>query len=210
MNDTSATKSTCIVIIITAVCAILFLVIILSPLGAIGLEGLSVKIQINNPYVDNNFRDWHSVFITETKNVYIPNGWVLKEDNKLYTILDENGEIWGYGALFGSKDERFENYTTLIKEVSLANPEKLSIDPFVQFKMMDGSDIDEIIIQEESGTKNIYCIQLLIDAEVTFTWFLTEDISASETQYDIAEAFVYSFAFEKDRERQGTVPRPDS
>lgn len=191
------TKKYVPVLIIVAVILQLLALVLSLPFLAIGCEGTFTKLRIHNSYVNKHYRNWECVSIQGFDGFRIPEHWSVAEDDGLYTIYDAAGTPWAYGAAFGTERDCFVDYKELISKAYSLDISKLEIDPFTQFAMMDGSDIDLVIVQEPNNIKNIYCIQMLESAQTTFVWFLTTDISADPEQYDIAEAIVYSYAFGK-------------
>ena len=191
---TFSKKHIVILVSVITLCALIFLVLI-APFAAIGFEWFFVKLDIDNPYVDSHFSGWKTAYIPELGALYIPAEWTLQDRDNVYCIEDESGQLWAFGAIFGSEQDPFFSYEDLIFEMSSAKITTLQIEPFPTFSMMDGSDIDKIIAQNESSANVYYCLQLLKDAETEFAWFISSDLSENEDQYNIAEAIVYSYAF---------------
>ena len=125
----------------------------------------------------------------------------MQKNDNVYWITNDLGEVWAFGTAFGTEEDCFDNYEDLIATVQNVKTVEIEIDPFNRFTMMDGSDIDLIHVQEGTSTSTYFCIQLLEDAQKEIVWMVRPDITLDETQYDIAEAIIYSFAFEV-RERK--------
>ena len=182
--------------IIAIVILLLFLLGLSLPFIAIVCENVFVMLDIQNPYVNRFYAGWHPVSVEGFSNFYLPAEWSVQYNNGVYTITDESGSIWAYGFTDGTDSDRFNDYKDFIQEVFSIDSAEVTLDPFIPFVMMDGSDIDVLIIQEDTVTKEFYCLQMFQTPEMSLRWLLTGDIAADETQYDIAEAIVYSFAFE--------------
>lgn len=191
---TFSKKHIVILVSVITLCALVFLVLI-APFAAIGFEWFFVKLDIDNPYVDSHFSGWKTAYIPELGALYIPAEWTLLDRDNVYCIEDESGQLWAFGAIFGSEQDPFSNYEALLSAMSNEHLTSLSVEPFPGPGMMDGSVMYKTIVYDESLSTTYYCLDLLIDAETKFVWFISSDLSENEDQYNIAEAIVYSYAF---------------
>jgi len=182
--------------IIMIVVLFLFLLGVLMPFAVIVFENIFVMFDIDNPYVSHFYAGWQPFSVEGFSSFYLPAEWSVQNDDALYTIIDDSGAIWAYGFTGGTDNDRFDSYKDFIQEVYSIDSADVSVDPFIPFVMMDGSDIDKLIVQEGTTTNEYYCIQMLQDTQTELYWVLTKDISSNAAQYDIAEAIVYSFAFD--------------
>lgn len=165
------------------------------PIAAIGLEYTFIKWDIRNPYVDAHFSGWKPAFVEDTISFYIPEGWSIDQNNGVYTIRDASGSIWAYGTIFGLDESRFSGYQDFMESITSVALTELEFEPFIQFPMMDGSDIDKLTAYGADDSAVYFCVQLFIDTQAEFAWFVDSDLSKNADQYDIAEAIVYSYAF---------------
>jgi hypothetical protein len=179
-------------VIITCIVLLLYLSL---PAIAIWGESLLVKCDINNPYVNNRFCGWNRIQIEDFGSFLIPNGWSLEETSGIYWIINDSGEAWAFGAVMGSDVSHFANYKELIAAAYDMPYQKLEIDPFSHFSLMNGSDIDLLRIYGDMPADKLFCIQMLVDAQKEVAWMVMTDLSLDEAQYEIAEAIVYSYAF---------------
>ena len=177
-------------------CIILLSFVFLSvSLLAIGMENILIKQNIDNPYINNRYPGWQHISIEDFSGFRIPSGWSVRSEDGVYVIIDASGSIWAYVAPFGSEEDRFSSYEAFIEEVFSLEITALSVDPFLPFIMMEGSDIDAVTVQTSSSKETLFCIQLMQNLERELIWLLMADISSEENQYNIAEAIVYSYAF---------------
>lgn len=88
----------------------LMLSFILSGCGflAIALEEPLAKHSMDNPYVNAQFDGWHETALGQHIHVLIPDGWTLSDCGTHWQILDRNGEIVAYSALFDYENVEFE------------------------------------------------------------------------------------------------------
>lgn len=167
------------------------------PFIAISCEGFFMKFKLDNPHIDSHYKGWQNVSLEGLNSFCIPEGWHVQNDSGLYTIVDDSGDPWAYGAFYGTENDRFDNYSELLTTVFSYDDIKITFDPFTRFAMMDGSDIDLLVIQGGTVERNVFCLQMMESVQTEFVWFLTADIASSSDQYDIAEAIIYSYAYEK-------------
>jgi len=162
----------------------------------LGTEWLFVKLEIDNPYVNNRYSGWKDVLVDELGSFSIPEEWSLSEADGIYTITDASGQVWAHGAVVGDKYS-FSNYEEFVIKILPEAQDYFSLEPFERFIMMDGSYIYEMIIcaDRKSEGKRSQILQMFVDVDTDIAWILTPDISEDIDQYDIAEAIVYSYAF---------------
>ena len=190
-------KTICVLLVL----CIMLLVYISLPAVAILGEYLLVKCDINNPYVNSGFRGWNRVQIEDSGSFLIPNGWSLEENSGIYQIIDDSDETWAFGAIMGSDESYFADYKELITATYNISCQEMEIDPFSRFSMMNGSDIDLLLLSGDMPVNQLFCIQMLVDEKKEITWIVTTDLALDESQYEIAEALVYSFAFDVKKTR---------
>ena len=185
---------------IVLICVILLVCISIPAISILG-ECWLVRWDIRNPYVNGGFRGWSHVDIENLGVFLIPKGWSLEKDSDIYWICDDTGDAWAFGAIMGSKESCFDNYKDLIVAACNIPCHKIEIDPFSRFSMMNGSDIDLLQVQGEMLDNQFFCIQMLIDGQREIAWIVIPDLLSNEDQYDIAEAIVYSYAFDVKKTR---------
>lgn len=165
----------------------------LSIATGIGMEYLSVKWDIDNPHVDNHFREWNKVSIEELGDFSIPEKWILRQESEnTYRIYDASGQVWASGAFY-TKD----NYVERLEQLLSMPITEISLDDFIPIYMMNGSDTCQITVHSDETTKSYQEIRFFLTAETGFIWVLANDISIDIQQRDIAEAIQYSYAFQK-------------
>lgn len=189
-------RFTKLVVSIVLVAVLTGVLIFFSAMAAIGLEYLFVKWDIDNPHVDNHFSEWEPVSIEGCSDFLIPNEWSVIENGEIYSILDSSNQVWAYGTFFGTEHDRFQSYKDFVEKISSTQPIKTELEPFPPCPMMDGSGIVRLTVHYESTSTVYYCIQLFIDVPSEFVLFVPSDLDADMDQYDIAEALVYSYAFQ--------------
>ena len=178
----------CILIpIVTAILVFLFVV------ATIEWEYLSVKWDIDNPYVDNNFKEWKKVSIEGLDDFKIPKGWTLSQESEnLYCIYDGSGQVWARGTFTSS-----DHYIQPLEQVLSMPITKVSGEDFIPIYMMNGSDTGIITVYSDGKAVSYQKIEFFVTVETDFTWILMHDISVDEQQCDIAEAIQYSYAYQK-------------
>lgn len=184
-----------VIISIVLICIIVLACLSMPAIAVLG-ESLFVQLEIRNPYVNNHFSGWSCVQIEGFKSFLIPKEWSLDEEAGIYKIINDVDEVWAYGAVLGSDESCVNNYEDLITTVYNTPSVELEVDPFSQFLIMDGSDIDLLRVHGEISRVEFFCIQLFENTQKELVWILMPDLSLDEVQYDIAEAMVYSYAFE--------------
>ena len=196
-------------VIITSIVliCIMLLIYLCIPAVAIWGESMLVRFEIQNSYVNGGFRGWNRVRIEDVGAFLIPKGWSLEVDDDIYWIIDDSGEAWAFGAIFGTDGAPFANYKDLITAVQGIPCSKIEIDPFSGFLMMNGSDIDVLRLHGDTSDSSAFCIQMFVDTQKELVWMLLPDLSIDKSEFDIAEAIVYSFAFDIKRGRYETTEK---
>lgn len=187
---------------VTVVLLIIVYLLWFSPvryIAAIGMEYLFAKWEIDNPYVDSGYPGWQYVYIEECGGFLIPEGWSIVEADGVYSVLDSSGEVWAYGADVGTESNRFRSYKELVSEISPIQPTSLAFEYSFPFVMMEGSEMNRLTINSETESEEYYCIHLFMSTDSQFVLLLSEDLTVDETQFNIAEALVYSYAFDVEK-----------
>jgi len=156
-------------------------------------EHLLVKWDIDNPYVDRRFSGWEEVNIDNIGTFSIPENWTVTKDDTVYTILDETGEVWAYGGIFGS-DADYSNSPDFLSQIYATKPTVKAKD-LLSFPMMKGSDMDKYVFDFDGTEKIFYRLQFSKDIYKDMVWFCPLDLLEQPKQYAIAEAMIYSYAF---------------
>ena len=179
--------------------SVIVLVFLSLPAIAVLGESLFVRFEINNPYVNNGFRGWTQVQVDNFESFLIPDRWFLEEEYGIYKITDDSGKVWAFGAVVGTDDSQFKNYKDLITKIYDVSSVELKLVPYTQV-LMEGSNIYLLQIHGDIPDDEFYCIQLFESPQKELVWILMPDLSLDETQYNIAEAMVFSFAFDVKKE----------
>lgn len=188
-------RAVIVIVVLSLVTSIVFIFSPLSKIAAIGFEYLSIKIKINNPYVDSDYENWQAIVLDEGVSFMIPEEWSVCDDDGIYTFLDSSGEPWAYGTYFRTEEAKYTSYKEFLEEITKTQPDEIEFTGFSQFIMMDGSDILKMNAHYGNASETYFCIQLLGDHMSTFSLLLSENLAEDAEQFDIAEALVYSHAF---------------
>lgn len=164
---------------------------------AFGLEEISTKWDIQNPYVNSHFTDWKEISLYEFNTVKIPNDWSLADDDGdgIFSITDGEGNLWATGAMFGTEQDVFEDYSAFVASMTQKRPEDVTIELYDGFVLMHASSIRVLTAQYPDEVNTYYFIELYSSGK-WFVFFLLSDVSQSPSDYDIAEAIIYSFVYE--------------
>lgn len=164
---------------------------------AFGLEDKYTKWYIQNPYVNSHFTGWREIVLYDTNTVMIPNEWSFADENcdGIFSITDGEGKLWATGTLFGTEGDVFEDYSEFVASLTAIQPESVTIESYNGFVAMNASMIKVLTAQYSDGVNTYYCLELHRPG-TNFLFILYSDISQSPSDYDIAEAIIYSFAYE--------------
>lgn len=193
----------CLLIIALVLSALVFLVIVIWPfrfivgIAAIGLEPYLVQSHIENPYVDEGFSGWKEVYFEERVQFKIPNDWNVQSENGVFTIVDSSGSIWAYGATVGKTNCTFKHDSQFLQQVRSVQPTKIEYEPFLGSCDMEESYFIQAIVQHEQGVENIYCPIFFINTDSDFLLLISEDLAENSSAFDIAEAMMFSYAFDR-------------
>lgn len=182
-------------VVLVFMLSVVFLLSPASKIAAIGFEYLSIKIKIDNPYVNADYENWQSIVLDGGISFMVPEDWSVLNDDGIYTIFDSSGKPWAYGTYFRTGEAKYTSYKDFLKEVTKTRPDEIEFTGFSQFIMMDGSDILKMNAHYGNASETYFCIQLLGDHMSTFSLLLSENLTEDVEQFDIAEALVYSHAF---------------
>lgn len=189
-------KKMLIIGIISSALVLTIAVIILAlPAIAILGEPWFVRFDIQNPHVNRGFRHWQQVQIEDYKPFSIPEGWTVEEETGLYKILDESNEVWAYGAAFGSNNTPFQNSKEMIAaiyNIPIIDTQSIQMKEFLG---VEGSYIYMKQVYGEDSDFLISCIYFYVNQDEELIWIVMSDLSVDETQYAIAEAILFSYAF---------------
>ena len=161
------------------------------PVMAILGEPLLIRWEIDNPYVNKNFSEWNFAKVEGFDSFPIPPNWSVEENDNIYMLTDDSGEVWAYGS------SEIRNYKDLLEKFYNISSVEIEIDSFNQFLSMEGSDIDLLRVCDGISERRFFSMQLFENPEKQIIWILVPDIMQDDNQYDIAEAIVYSFAFKR-------------
>lgn len=183
-----------IIISIIFVCIIVLTYLSIPAIAVLG-ESLLVRFEIRNPYVNSGFCGWSCANVEDFGSFLIPNEWSLEEESGIYKIIDDSNKVWAVGAVVGTEASHFDDYEDLVSAIYKLPSVKITTDPYTEFLMMNGSDVDLLHVQGDVFEDDVFCIQLFENSQKELVWIMRADITLDEEQYNIAEAIVYSFAF---------------
>ena len=184
-----------LVLLILAVVLAITAVTVGLPLFAIGCENLLVKWEIQNPYVDEGFSDWNAILLSDCGVMMIPSEWTCREQEDIFYLYDETGDLWAAGAAIGGAGDRFGSMKQLLESLEDTRILEIETEAIVPFSMMDGSSAVRIVVRGSGVEITRDCMRLFISTEREFLWILINDIAGDDGQYDLTEAMVYSYAF---------------
>ena len=193
----------CLLIIALVLSALVFLVIVIWPfrfivgIAAIIFEPELVKANMDNPYVDENYPGWKNIQIEDSVHFSIPESWEIYKENGVCTIVDSSGSIWAYGATVGKNDCTFAGYTSYYRTILSVDPTDIEFEPFIGSRNMDGSYFTEVLVYHNDGVESVHCAILFLDMDSDYVLLLQDDLGENEQALDLAEALMYSYAFDR-------------
>lgn len=186
----NAVKLCCVLLI----WLIIFL-FLLYPFWSIGFEDILRKWDIDNPYVNSNFSGWNDFSVSDQIAFKIPPNWSVKCNDKVYTVINDCGEIWAWAAMYDTATSPYKTYKDFVATFAQVQFESVVITPYSDFIAMKGGDINKLDIHGAHADESFYYIVLTRANGPRFVLFLQENIADSIDDYNIAEAIVYSFAY---------------
>ena len=182
-----------------AVAAVSVLLVLFTPLGAflaIGGESFLTKAHIDNQYVDADYPQWHKVQVDDLKPLYIPAGWELEESADFLLIKDASGSVWAYGGRYGEGTGQFHDTSSLI---SAFHDDICVTDYAVDYSWgtiaMEESSLLRASVCAENSNQKFYKLYLHEEDNRSICFIITADLEQRATDFDIAEAILYSFAY---------------
>lgn len=181
---------------------ILFLVVLFilcTPIGSllsIGLEDELVRWEINNPYVNSNYSGWQEISPHDFDKFKIPGSWTIENSNGVWSIHNSSGALWALGTAYGTDADLFIDYGEFISSFMSIDPTSVSVDTYHDFSPMGGSDINRILFHTPNNTETFYYIKLRDSSGAALVFILFSDLSVNTDEFDIAEAIVYSYAYQ--------------
>lgn len=184
-----------IAIVIWSLYGIIILIPVASVIGGfcvIALEDKFIKWDIDNPYVDSHYEGWKEVTAASNFTFQIPENWtLLEEEDGAYKIVDAAGNIWGYGAAC----DKFAEISDLVGAALGNQPENIS--RYEQLEVsMPRSYLEKMVLSYEDRTEVYSYMSLSEDFGEGIDFVIFADVSSNAEQYNIAEAMLYSFAFQ--------------
>lgn len=110
-------KKRIIIIVLLSIVGIYALVLAIGPFLAVILEPLSLKKQLDNPIIDQNYPGWCEVFLDEHIQIKLPEQWTI-EFNEQILVYDEQGKIILRGEKFDANTEPEEKEVRMLQLLS--------------------------------------------------------------------------------------------
>lgn len=186
-----------------AIVAVILVAILLaiSPFGFLylvfGGEEHAIKKAIDNPYVNDRYRGWHTVEVNKDESFKLPEKWSFLDESDCYKILNEENELWAIGAKFETSSDLYSNRSDFLSSCLGKNIQTIhynSNDTSPNFVYMDGSDAGLLCLQAEQEEQYFY-MQLASDTNEEFFWVVLANPSNDQYLTQIMEAIIYSFEY---------------
>lgn len=164
---------------------------------AIGLEDVFTKWEIQNPHVNKRYKGWKEVSLFDNETIKIPKNWTFDDEDidGIYELTDGNGKRWAVGTLFGTTTDRFNDYEDFVSSVLSVQPENITIEYREPIMGINTSAFHTITSQHSDKISTYYCMYLS-GRNSEFLFILFSDIIQNASDFDIAEAIMYSFEYE--------------
>lgn len=182
-----------IALIILSICIVLLpLIGLIFSFFVIGYEPASYKNELNNPVINDDYKDWYTVELSNEETIMLPVEWSITNKESITVIVDEHGSnIAKGGKLLWGEDSSYQ-YEKLLEELL---DYQVSIIEITQTKNIRSSRYGTITISAINTTDYDYI--LLSRSGSDNMLFIFESI-AKETHSDlddVLEAIVFSYVW---------------
>lgn len=205
MKRFSFRKAAIIFLILAAVVAILLQTIILLPFLAIGLEDTFRKWKINNPYVNNRFRDCQKITLDTSHTICIPEEWLFEESDGIYKIYDQDSNLWAIGRTQGTEYDRFADDAEFLEAFLPFQDIDITYEYYPPISFMEEAHITRMHVCGSNGSTTLFHISLMDISGADTCFVLLDDIQQNACSFDVAEAIMYSFAWPNKTKRAQTT-----
>lgn len=140
--------------------------------------------ELDNPYVNSEFEDWHTVTIEQTK-MAIPDNWEVIYENKELLIM-QDGKCIGQGVLLNGRDAPYETEEAFLAQALETTVEKANC---VITHSLLKSNFGKVYVNDSEQLQGYY-LMLGNDESNLFIYFSSSNHTGTELQ-SIAEAIIF-------------------
>lgn len=170
--------------VIIAVPIVLLVVWLIVGVLVIVFEDKAYARELDNPYVNSEFEDWHTVTIEQTK-MAIPDNWEVIYENKELLIM-QDGKCIGQGVLLNGRDAPYETEEAFLAQALETTVEKANC---VITHSLLRSNFGKVYINDSERLQGYY-LKLGNDESDLFICFSSLNNTENELQ-SIAEAIIF-------------------
>lgn len=177
--------------IIVCVPVILLAVLLISGIFVIGYEAELYAKELNNPYVNSNFKGWHTE-ITDYGSIILPEEWEIVAENKTIQIL-QDGENIAVGALIKGDDALFPTKEAFLGQILKMDVSRVNCD---NLHSLLGSSFGKFYINENREYQGYYLN--LVNGNGSSLFFCFSSVKQDENELKSkAEAIIYDHKYRK-------------
>lgn len=205
MKRFSFRKIAVIFLILAAVVAILLQTIFLLPFLVIGMEDTFRKWEINNPYVNNRFRNCQKITLDTSHTICIPEEWSFEKTDGIYKIYDQDSNLWAIGRNHGSECDLFADDAEFLEAFLPLQDVNITHESYPPISFMEEAHITRMHVCGSNGSATLFHISLMDISGTDACFVLLDDIEQNTLSFDVAEAIMYSFAWPNRTKRAQTT-----
>lgn len=176
---------------------ILFLGIltVLTPFILLANEGLFLKAQLDNMYIEKEYKGWNVTEINNWGSCLLPNEWIVMEDNGVIYINDIAGNIIAKGTILEACDSVFVSQELFLSEILNHSVNEITYDYVTTFVRIDDSLLGTISVNGENETKCGFARLKKYDSPELFVVFQPDIAVDSPEVVDLVQAIAFSYHF---------------
>jgi len=183
---------------IAALCMVAVL-LFFSPIGFLyltfGREEIAIKRAIDNPYVNSRYKGWDTASSERYGDFQLPEDWSFVEESDCFRIFDSEGDLWAVGTTYGTASDAYPDRKSFVENVLECNVSSLEYISDAYVNMRYTSGVHSLTVHTENEKVFRY-LDLNKDPDINNFVFILDYFDAASAEYDVAEAIVYSYAYD--------------
>lgn len=162
-----------------------------------------LREELNNAVINEHYDGWEKVEISDWRMFMIPEDWEIREEGEEIYVIDKDGTELAFGGKFGGEESMFADQQAVLEAKKGVKDLEIEEEVVKGFSTIGGSMLTEIVINQEAKEEIYYCITLetqsVEDKTGVCLLFPAEQVEDFEEFFEIAQAIVFSYAFQTEK-----------
>ena len=182
-------------VLFIAVVCLPILLVILCGVGALFVVGNEDKLtakELNNPFINADYKSWHTVKLGTENTIMLPDKWNIQTTESTTVITDENGKEVAKGGYLGNDGDSADRYERLLSNL-LGYP--VSVATMTREASVRSSRCGTVVLSDDQAKKYYY---IFLSKSGAYDMLFVFDPTANETHsniIEILEAMIFSYVW---------------